>query len=146
MTTDVPALLGAASGAIPTLLLALVFQRPLLLGLVRVADMYREGLARLEANKVARWLLWLTPGFTGGITRNVDYTVIAFGVLGMISSVALQGVPATAWTDGGSWSGLSDLVFWTHLGVVAMLALTVGAGLIVIASGARTDSGVGEPK
>ncbi len=139
-------MLGAASGAIPTLLLALVFQRPLLLGLVRVADMYRSGLARMEANKVGRIILLFTPGFTGGITRNVDYTVITIGVIGMISSVALQAVPARAWVDGGSWSSMADFVLWTHLGVVALLAMTVGAGLIVVASGARTDAGDAEPE
>ena len=141
MTVDIPTLLGAVSGAIPTLLLALVFQRPLLLGLVKVADMYRQGLDDLNRHRLGRWIVVLAPGVGGAVARNVDYVVIALGTLGMISSVALQAVPAGEWGAGGSWQGLVEPVFWFHLGIVAVLALTVGAGLLVITRGARAGGG-----
>jgi hypothetical protein len=138
VSIDVPAVLSASAGAIPTLLLALVLQRPLLAGLVRVAHLSRTAVLEIEQSKLARLLL--TPVATGPtILRNLDYTVIGFGGLGTFTSVALQAVPDKEWTGTGGWAPYAEPVLWFHLVVVAALAVALAGGLLALTRSARAS-------
>lgn len=112
------------------------------MGLIKVADMYRAGVEDLQGHSLGRFVLRLAPAGTPEMARNIDYFVIVVGVAGIISSVALQAVPAQEWQPGGSWHDAAGIVFWLHAAAVFMLALSVGAGLFVVTRGARGGENV----
>jgi len=138
VTPDVPAVLGATAGALPTLVLALLLETPLLSALSRTAARLRERVDKLETQSLGRWLLRVIKLQAGGVTlvfaiRHWDIAVLLLGVLGTLTSIGLLALPASAWTNSGTaWAVVS-----AHFTVVVLLGGTVARGAAAVLVAAR---------